>query len=118
MKEVVLKDQLKKKAVLDQIDESKNQVQQKVNNLKVALDLKRTQPGGPDAPATPVVNSQSLKPRIGTQEFARMNEDYRKAEMNYKLAEQRVQLLQARREKIDALEPTAQEFQAYFDRDP
>jgi capsular exopolysaccharide synthesis family protein len=37
--------------------------------------------------------------------------------MYYKLAEQRLQQMQARREKVDAQEPTAQEFEEYFSKD-
>jgi succinoglycan biosynthesis transport protein ExoP len=116
MKEVVLVDQLKKTSVLNQLETSRTQMEGKVKNFKVALELKRKRPGGPDAPPT-AIDSPSTKARIGSAEFSRMNEDYRRSEMNYKLAEQRLKQIQARRDKIDAQEPTPAEFDEYFSRD-
>jgi capsular exopolysaccharide synthesis family protein len=117
MKEVVLVDQLKKQSILNTLDKSRAQMEEKVKNFKVALDLKRKRPGGPDAPATPI-DSQSQKTRVSAAEFARLNEELRHAEMNYKLFEQHLQQLQARHDKVDAQEPTPQEFEDYFSRDP
>jgi capsular exopolysaccharide synthesis family protein len=116
IKEVVQIDQLKKKAVLDTLDQSRSQMEDRVKNLKLQLELKRKPPARADN-ATPPDANLTLKTRLGSAEFARLQEEYRRADLNFRLAEQRLQLILGRREKIEAQQPSPQEIDEALSRD-
>jgi succinoglycan biosynthesis transport protein ExoP len=116
IKEVVQIDQLKKKAVLDTLDISRSQMEERVKNLKLQLELKR-KPAVRADNATPP-DGLPLKSRLGSAEFARLQEEYRRADLNFRLAEHRLQLILSRREKIEAQQPTKQEVEEALTRDP
>jgi capsular exopolysaccharide synthesis family protein len=122
MKEVVLVDQLKKKSILDTIDRSRATMEERVKSLKIALDMKHKKDLPAAAPAIGVgaVGTQpeeSLKIKVGTVEFAHMNEQLRNSEISYKLAEQHLQMLKARRDKIDSQELSGSDVDDYLSKD-
>ncbi|MCX7702231.1 MAG: AAA family ATPase [Gemmataceae bacterium] len=116
IKEVVMIDQLKKKTILDTLDRSRQQMEEQVKNLKLKLELNRKKVLGPDE--TNKLQTPTLKSQLGSAEFSRWNEEYRRAEMNFRLAEHRLQLILHRRDHVDAQQPTKEELEEALSRDP
>lgn len=119
MKEVVLVDQLKKKASLDTLEKSRQRLEEDLKNYKVKLEIKQKKnlPLQPSESLPLTAADQPAKVRVGATEFAQLNNELRKAEIDFTLAVEREKLIKARFDKVETLEVTATELNAMLERD-
>jgi succinoglycan biosynthesis transport protein ExoP len=117
MKEVVLVDQLKKKSILDTLDRSRATMEERVKSLKINLDLKHKKDLPPGAAGIAGTPDEPVKTKVGSAEFAHLNDEWRQSELAYKLSDQHLQILKSRREKIDAQEVPPSDVDEYLDKD-
>jgi Mrp family chromosome partitioning ATPase/capsular polysaccharide biosynthesis protein len=118
MKEVVLVDQLKKKSSLDTLENSRKQLADRLTNLKKILEEKQTLPLVSSGVQPAMMTEQSVKAHVGVAEFAQINRELRKADIDYTMAVEREKQIRARLDKADTVEIAAPELDAALERDP
>lgn len=120
MKEVVLTDELRKKSTLDTLENSRKQLADKLANLKKILEGKQKQnlPSGQAEIQQASASQQALKTRVGAAEFAQINHELRKADIDHILAIEFEKRIRARLDKVDTLEIAAPELDAALENDP
>ena len=118
MKEVVLADELKKKSTLDTLENSRKQLADRLANLKKILEGKQKQSLPAAAEIQPAsLSQQSAKVHVGQAEFAQLNHELRKADVDYVLAVEREKQIRARLDKADTVEIAAAELEAALEHD-
>ncbi len=120
MKEVVLVDQLRKKSTLDTLENSRKQLADRLTNLKKILEAKQKQtlPLVSSGVQQAMMTEQSAKAHVGVAEFAQINRELRKADIDFTMAVEREKQLRARLDKADTVEIAEPELEAALERDP